>query len=253
MKPPPGHRWRPSRRVVARIVAALMPVLAISGCGLFPLGLPAAPETTPGPSADATAPTASPVPSGTASLETPSPSVASASPPTGLPSYPVPTERACALPADAPDSVAGADGPTLTVKRVAKAWRASEAGKSHRGEDRDAGARRDATREPRPGSRHSGRALGRVGHHGMVERHDVRPCRSGGRRRQAGHGPGDGPPPMQLPVRELVCGGPVERGSSRPVVQVTGMDGSGYPMTDTFVRYGNTVTHAWMTTRASDR
>jgi len=44
--------------------------------------------------------------------------------------YAVPTEPPCALPSGLPARVAGADGPTLTVKRVARAWRSSEAGKS---------------------------------------------------------------------------------------------------------------------------
>ena len=42
----------------------------------------------------------------------------------------MPKEPHCALPAGVPARVAGAGGPTLTVKRVALAWRSSEAGKS---------------------------------------------------------------------------------------------------------------------------
>jgi hypothetical protein len=44
--------------------------------------------------------------------------------------YSVPKEPACALPSGLPATVAGADGPTLTVKRVARAWRSSDAGRS---------------------------------------------------------------------------------------------------------------------------
>ncbi len=50
--------------------------------------------------------------------------------PTGLPTYPQPTEPSCLLPTKVLASVPNAGGPTLAQTRVAKAWRASEAGKS---------------------------------------------------------------------------------------------------------------------------
>lgn len=50
--------------------------------------------------------------------------------PTGLPTYPQPTEPACLLPTKVPALVPDAGGPTLSQARVAKASRASEAGKS---------------------------------------------------------------------------------------------------------------------------
>ena len=48
----------------------------------------------------------------------------------GRHTYAVPEEPPCALPPGLPARVPGADGPTLTVKRVARAWRSSEVGKS---------------------------------------------------------------------------------------------------------------------------
>ena len=49
--------------------------------------------------------------------------------PTG-PVSAVPAEPACAVPKDAPTAGGDAGGPTLSAKRVAKAWRASDAGRS---------------------------------------------------------------------------------------------------------------------------
>lgn len=128
--PPLPARRRPPRRS-ARVTWAVLPLILTltAGCGLLPVGVPGAPDGPPG-SAAGTPPIGSPSPTPSASPDAPSASATGASRPTWLPSYPVPTEPACALSADAPDSIAGADGPTLTVKQVAKAWRASEAGKS---------------------------------------------------------------------------------------------------------------------------
>lgn len=102
-------------------------MLSSSACSL-----PAVPAA-PGPTA-AGSPTASPGPGpSTAPTVTPSPSAATGSPdstPSGFPTYSRPAEPACALPTDTQDSVPGADGPVLTVKSVARAWRASEPGKS---------------------------------------------------------------------------------------------------------------------------
>lgn len=148
-------------------------------------------------------------------------------------------------PADAPESVPGADGPTLTAKQVEKAWRASESGKSlgvitgtHE---------RDAVPPVSPGSVVVVRGAPWVALD-IMEWSSVSTV--------VFADPGVAAAKLAT-VRTMVrqpCS--YRFGSSyvvarlsedRPdLVQVTGLMG-GLPITDTFVRYGNTVTHSWMT------
>ncbi|MGC3992522.1 MAG: hypothetical protein QM779_00045 [Propionicimonas sp.] len=115
------------RRTRVMLVGVVtMIALAATGCGLLAPVMDG-PDASPasGPSASsASAPVATPADRASA-LSTPS-----ASPRRGLPSYPPATEPPCAIPGDAPTTVAGADGPRLTLARVAKAWRATSAGQS---------------------------------------------------------------------------------------------------------------------------
>lgn len=124
MEPPPGRR-SPSRRA-GRIAAALVPLLT-AGCGLLPTG--PAESVTPTPSTSTVIPSPPPT-SATPTAATHTRSAQTA--PSGFPTNPRPAEAACALPTDPPASVSGADGPTLTSKRVEKAWRASAEGKANR-------------------------------------------------------------------------------------------------------------------------
>lgn len=157
----------------------------------------------------------------------------------------MPTEPACAMPGKVPESVDRADGPTLTAQRVAKAWRASEAG------------------------RNLGVKTGKVGDVASAE---VTPASVVAE---------PGAPWVALDIMEwssvttVVLADPEAAAAKlaairlmvrepcsyryaepyvvvhlsedrRDLVQVTGML-QGSPITDTFVRYGNTVTYASMT------
>jgi hypothetical protein len=113
----------------------LLAVLTLGACALLPTGVPAAPLTTSAPAAPSAVPTPT-VTSTPTDPATPSDAGPSRSMPAGVGTdasgrytYAVPTEPLCALASDVPQSVPGADGPALTLKRVAKAWKASEAGK----------------------------------------------------------------------------------------------------------------------------
>lgn len=128
MQPRPERRT-PSRRGVL-LLSGLILLPSLVACGLLSPVAPAAPQTA---SATAAAPA---VPSPTGS-PTPSQASPSRSFPAGVGTdasgrmtYAVPTEPPCALDPDAPATAGGADGPTLTLNRVTRAWRASEAGKT---------------------------------------------------------------------------------------------------------------------------
>jgi hypothetical protein len=159
----------------------------------------------------------------------------------------VPAEAACALPTDVPESVRGADGPTLTAKRVEKAWRASEAGKS-------IGVKTGTLEKHYPGTVTPASVVQVDGARWVAldirewsslmtivladpgvaaaKLEDVRamvrsPC-------SYSFGYSSGP----YVVARVSQDGP-------DLVVVTGMM-NGYPVTDTFVRYGNTVTYGLM-------
>ena len=126
MEPPPRRRV-PSPRA-ARLLCGLILLPALAACGLLPTGAPTAPATASGPAAPSAAPTPIVPPSSAApSRSLPAGVGTNAS---GQYTYAVPKEPPCALPSGLPARVGGADGPTLTVKRVARALRSSEAGKS---------------------------------------------------------------------------------------------------------------------------
>ena len=122
MQPPPVRRI-PSPRV-ARLLSGLILLPAFAACGLLATSVPTAPAATSAPAA--------PMPTATPSGTEPSRSFPAGmgTNASGRHTYAVPKEPPCALPSDVSARIAGADGPTLTVKRVARAWRSSEAGRS---------------------------------------------------------------------------------------------------------------------------
>lgn len=240
---PPPLRHRTGGRA-AYLAAALILPLALSSCGLLPAGVPAEPEDTSVPATSAPADLPSPSPA--ESSVTPSAS-ATASRPTGFPSYAPPAEPPCALPEEAPDSVAGADGPTLTVKQVAKAWKASEEGKSNRVTSGTIGAK-DWNRAPvspgsaliEPGVRYAG--VSHFEYTGLQTYVFTDPGRAAAKLAA-----------VRLMVREPCSydytgfgDGPyvvVRLGDDAPdQVMVTGAM-EGVPVRNIFVRYGNTVTN----------
>lgn len=129
MEPPPATRR--ARLATVPLLAALV-LFPLSACGLLQTGVPAAPASssatvvftpTPTPSTEPTSPMESPTASGAVS-----PTVVY---PSGWPTYSEPAEAACVVPTGGPTSVAGADGPTLTAKQVATAWKNSEEAESN--------------------------------------------------------------------------------------------------------------------------
>lgn len=108
---------------------------AAAGCAMGVPIVDGVPGAAPAFSPSAISAPASPNAVPTLSARTPTdeasaPSTPDVTPRRAWPSYPPATEPPCAIPHAAPTAVAGADGPRLTVKRVAEAWRASPTGKS---------------------------------------------------------------------------------------------------------------------------
>lgn len=215
------------------LVAGLLPLLLFAGCGV----LPAAPASTP-------LTPETPLPEPSVSTPAVSASVPSTTRATGIPSDSPPAEPACATPEDAPETIPDADGPTLTATRVAKAWRASEAGKSHG--VKTGKVKRSAGLQVYPSSVLDVRGTPWVALD-IMEWSSVRTV--------VLTDPGVAAAKLAT-IRAMVrepCS--YRFGTSfvvarlsddRPdLVQVTGMM-QGYPITDTFVRYGNTVTHTLM-------
>lgn len=226
-----------------RVAALVAAVLTLSGCGLLAEVVPRAPSGGPSPSVTP-APSATPTPSATPSA---APSSASARPlPSGLPTYPQPAEAACRLPKDAPDTIPGADGPTLSVKQVERAWKESEEGKSNRVTSGTIGAK-DGSREPvspgsaliEPGVRYAG--VSHFEYTGLRSYVFADPGRAAAKLAA-----------VRLMVRQPCSydytgfgAGPyvvVRLGDDAPdQVMVTGAM-EGVPVRNIFVRYGNTVT-----------
>lgn len=242
MQPPPGRRT-PSPGVAPLLCGLiLLPVLA--ACGLLPTGVPTAPVTASGPAAPSPAST----PSATA---TPSSAEPSRSFPAGVGTdasgrhtYAMPSEPPCALPSGVPARVAGADGPTLTVNRVARAWRSSEAGKS-RGVSTGK-AQADPGMAARPSSvlLDPGTPYAYVNYfewYGLQTYVFPDPARAAGKLAAIRA-------MMQEPCSyayATVPDGPsvvAALDEDRPDYLVVSGVMSGTPMTDIFIRYGNTVT-----------
>lgn len=208
-----------------------MPTLLLGGCSLLTVTPAANPPVseTPLPSPSAAAASAS---------------VTRTAYPTGIPSESPPAEPACSRPEAAPETVPGADGPTLTAKRVARAWRASEAGKSLG--VKTGKLEHSASLQVTPAS-----VLDVPGTPWVAL--DIMEWSSVTTYVLADPGVAAAKlATVQAMVREPCS---YRFGSSyvvarlsedRPdVVQATGMM-DGYPLTDTFIRYGNTVTHTTM-------
>lgn len=123
MPPPPGRSR--SLRGSLSVLPTLVALLSLCACGLWSGPVPAAPRTLT-PSVGVVTPSESPQTASTSSA-TPSANTSARTLPSGFRTHDRPAEPACVLPPDAPVSIRGADGPTLTAKRVEKAWRASEA------------------------------------------------------------------------------------------------------------------------------
>lgn len=219
-----------SRRRLCGAVA-LLPALLLAGCGLL-----AAPPTATPPASE------TPLPSPSAPAA--SASVTRTAYPTGVASGSAPAEPVCTMPDDVPETVPGADGPTLTAKRVAKGWRASEAGKSL---GVKTGTQKYAATPPvTPAGVLAVRGAPWVALD-IMEWSSVTTI--------VLPDPGVAAAKMDT-IRAMVREPCSYRFGTSSVaarltadradlVQVTGMMDR-IPLTDTFVRYGNTVTHSWM-------
>lgn len=232
MVPPPGRRRPPHRAAVAASVLILL--LSCSACGL------PSPPGAPGPTVSG-----SPILRATQTPTASTSTATSPARPAELPSYPVPTEPACAVPGGTPTSTAGAGGPTLTARRVEKAWRNSEAG-------RNLGVKTGKVADLVPGEVTPSRVVAEPGAPWVAL--DIMEWSSVTTIVLANP---DAAAAKLAAVRAMLrkpCsyryGGPyvvAHLSEDRPdLVQVTGTL-QGLPITDTFVRYGNTVTYASMT------
>ncbi len=233
----------PNRRAfrAASLAALVAAVLVLSACGVLaevmPLGAPAG---TPIPVATTTLPLT------TSPTATPS-SLTPTSLPSGLPTYAQPAEPACALPEGVPATIPGSGGPTLSAKRVEKAWRASESGRSYgvtagKVDDHRAYA-------PRPGSAVAVAGAPKVSLN-ILEWSSLSTIVLAD--------PGVAAAKLAA-VRAMVdqpCSYPFAYTGPWVVARLTRDEPdlvvvSGImdriPVTDTFIRYGNTITHSWMT------